>query len=386
MRYIIYILICVLPLQAYDITIGVNNHIMLAEGISIVSLFMIMYNKGVYAYPKFLKWIFLLIILICIGAFFTINPFAVLAKSIKLIVNVGAFIIFYNYVRRRENADRVYECMLKVSVIEAVFSIVGFCWINYIGSENFLFRIGQSVGNVNRAMGTFNDANYLGLYIACMIVMITVKWNYIGSLRKKEKFIISILLITLLMTMSRSSMLGMFLGILVLTLLMPSNKLRLMNISLFVFFIGLIIIMINPDIASRYTTMFDTDRGDVFVRFIQYYTAISMIEDNFLIGVGAGNYMNYIDKYNSFTGGSLIPHNSLLEIAAESGIVAVLLFMIFIYQCIRWMMRIRSIYSYMAMGALICTLTMGMFYSNIYYQLQFFVFMSIAGAGNVVEK
>ena len=138
----------------------------------------------------------------------------------------------------------------------------------------------------------------------------------------------------------------------------------------------------NPNFLDRYTTMFDLERGDVFVRIIQYYTAIVMIEDNPIMGVGAGNYMNYIDKYNSFTGGSLIPHNSILEIAAETGVVAVLLMIMFLYHAMRWMIQMRSVYSYMSLGIVICTFIMGMFYSNIYYQMQLFVFMAIAGAGD----
>ncbi len=385
MKYIIYAIVCAFPLQAYDISIGDTNHVTIAEIIAILSVCIMLYKKNAYIYPAYIKWVFLLIVWICLGAFFTINPFAVIAKSLKLLLNICVFILFYNYIIIRKNAIAVYNFIKKVSLVEAVFSIIGFYWINFVGSENILFRIEQSVDGVYRAVGTFNDANYLGLYIACVIVMIAIERFYTGSLSGKDYCIVIILFIALFMTMSRSSLLGMFFGIVTSALFITHGKIdvkKLISLMLLIAIITIGISLENPNFLDRYTTMFDLERGDVFVRIIQYYTAIAMIEDNPIMGVGAGNYMNYIDKYNSFTGGSLIPHNSILEIAAETGLVAVLLMIMFLYHAMRWMIQMRSVYSYMSLGIVICTFIMGMFYSNIYYQMQLFVFMAIAGAGD----
>lgn len=384
MKFFVYAIISTIPLQDVAISIGNTNHITVFEFIALISLLTspLFFPKKFY-YPKISVFLFFLCIWIFIGAFFTINPFSAIAKALKIILNLYVLLLVYNYLIKTNSANELISLIKKVALFESVFSVIEYVFISYIG-ENVIFHATQTVGEVERVDGTFNDANYLGLYIACsfVIVFTDILFNKRGRF---DKLLAVFLFAVLLLTLSRSGLLAALAGVAIVLISYYSSKQQLNRlikyiIALFpVILIVLISLMgVYPDFFERYTTMFDLDRGDVYVRIVQYLTAIAMYKDNMLLGVGAGNYMNYIQYYNGFTGGSLIPHNSFLEIAAETGTVALLFMVSFFIHIIKdgWHFR-NNEYDVIMLGCVVATLVSGFFYSNIYYQMPLFVYLGI---------
>lgn len=385
MKFYIYAIILTIPLQDVAISIGNTNHITIFEFIALASLSMspFFFPKKVY-YPKASAFLFLLCIWIFIGAFFTINPFSAIAKVFKIMLNLYVLLLVYNYLLRENSADKLISLIKKVALLESVFSVIEYVFINFIG-ENVIFHATQAVGEVKRVDGTFNDANYLGLYIACSFIIVFTDILFNKKRGRFDKLLAVFLFAVLLLTLSRSGLLAALAGVAIVLTSYYSSKQqlnRLIKYIIALFPVTLIVLIslmgVYPDFFERYTTMFDLDRGDVYVRIVQYLTAIAMYRDNMLLGVGAGNYMNYIQYYNGYTGGSLIPHNSFLEIAAETGTIALLLMVSFFIYIIKDAWRYRdNEYNVIMLGCVVATLISGFFYSNIYYQMPLFIYLAI---------
>lgn len=383
MELLIKLIIFTLPIQEYAISIGNNNHIACYELLGGVLVFVSFFKMDKLVYPRCITVMFFLIVWILLGGVFTEYPLAVLAKSLKIMLNIGVLIVIYTYLVKYKKWNDLVKIIYFTAICEAVFSLLEYVFVNYIGS-NSIFHTWQTLGDINRLDGTFNDSNYLALYVSlCLMIVIT---DMIYNSVKKYKTIIAFLMITvLLLTFSRSGILAGIIGCVFICVRYLSYNNRLAEIYKFIF-IGLGIagtivvcfLQLYPDMLIRYTTMFDLERGDVYVRIVQYLTAINMFLDNPIMGVGAGNYMNYIGQYNSYTGGTLIPHNSILEIAAETGIVAVILIVCFFYKIFSWSKHMNGYWlNTAALACLISTIISGMFYSNIYYQMSLYVYLSI---------
>lgn len=82
--------------------------------------------------------------------------------------------------------------------------------------------------------------------------------------------------------------------------------------------------------------------GSIKIRKALIYESIDLIYESKFIGVGAGNYIDETKPIRSKnTHGVLIPHNFLLELLTEYGLV---LFLMFIYIFIRWFIDLYIIF------------------------------------------
>ena len=375
MLYILKALVFTLPLQEFYIPIGNTNHVEIYDFLSIILVIVFLYKEKIIAYKKDMFVLFILSLWIMSGVFFAFNIFAVIAKVLKVTLNIFVYIAVYNICKKYHCWQELIDTLYISVFVESVFSISEYVFINYIG-EGMVFHSAQIVDNIARVDGTFNDANYLALYMSCCLICITTDMFY-NKFTIRKIMLLLLILVVLMMSFSRSGLLAAIFGLfttLHVYALYKGKKMLICKIIVIgvIPIIGCLIYF--PDLLIRYITMFDLERGDVYVRIVQYLTAIEMIIDNPIMGVGAGNYMNNIMHYNSFTGGTLIPHNSFLEIAAESGIVAVLFMILFFKMILCNIYRYRNKWIYVSMvGMVIGTIISGLFYSNIYYQMMMYL-------------
>ena len=225
-----------------------------------------------------------------------------------------------------------------------------------------------------RAYGTLPHPNVLaGMLFFGLIINIYLLYGNISRERFVKKLVLSVFLVTittgLVVTFSRLAWVISFLAILSYALmiirfrtkeqfLMKIGKLdygtRLYRperialiggillvsaiISLFVFGQQIKDRMVDVEpagvVADNYSTAESIDNRQMFNSI-----AWSMIKDNFILGVGVRNFVVRMDDYSG--GERLLPyvhqpvHNIYLLIAAESGTLALIVFLFFLYNIVR---------------------------------------------------
>ena len=198
------------------------------------------------------------------------------------------------------------------------------------------------------ALATQNPNN-MGRILAIALILVI----FLMIEQKKFKFmyyIISIpMFIALIMTGSRGSWIA-FAGGLIIVFLFTFKKFSLgVNILIVMLIFGLTLIfglkkgLIRPYIAKRAEQVIEAKNISTAIgsRWIIYQVALEMIKDNFLLGVGLGNFpWRYKDYVNKVKGAYVVgyfkdAHNSFICIFAETGIFGFLLF-VFLFLFLIW--------------------------------------------------
>lgn len=174
------------------------------------------------------------------------------------------------------------------------------------------------------ATASFSHYNSLGTYLvfnlSLVLALLIVLKN---KLCKMSLFILTaVLLLCLMLTFSRGSWIG-FLSLLILMLSLSPQKGKL----IYLFIIYILVIFSLPEIRERTMFIF-SPQGDAD-RFIVWRGALKMIKEHPFLGLGLGTFMSYFREYVSKVLLIQYAHNCYLQIWAESGIFALLSFVLF---------------------------------------------------------
>lgn len=378
-KLLIYFLVFGIALEEVAVPIGDSNNIRLVEILNFIFILFYFKTNAKIIIPKMAYILFCLCGVIFLGVFFAPSPFAVIAKDMKIFFNVVGMICLANYISRYSLYEDVYKAIKVVTFFECIFAFVEYVFLT-IGQENVLFHATQSYYELVRVDGTFTDANYLGWFLACSCIVFFSRY-LLKSMKKIDAIIWWFTFGALLLTLSRSSLLACLTGMSCIFLVYSRHNIRLLIKSIIFFgviFVCVFLILDNLGVLERYTTMMDLERGDVYVRIVLYVTAIDVFLDNIFLGVGAGNYMSAMGEYARFTGATMIPHNSFLEIASETGVFSLGLMVYFFYTIICLGMKYVNKWLVLNMlGITICIIICGMFYSNTYYQYILYFYIAL---------
>lgn len=201
-------------------------------------------------------------------------------------------------------------------------------------------------------------------------------------------------LTTLILTGCRGAYIGLFLELVVLSLLIykhlkPLYKRLFVILSSFFTTIGVLIILSSSSLKARIFSIFAmrSDSSNSF-RFNVYNSCIQMFKDNWLLGIGVGN-QNFREIYGLYmkTGfDALSAYNIYLETAVESGVFALIAFLLFIginmYRAIRYIFNKRTVinfYLIIALTSLVGILAHGVV-DTVFFrpQIQFLFWIMIA--------
>lgn len=199
---------------------------------------------------------------------------------------------------------------------------------------------------------SFHHYNSFGTYLVfnlslALALLIALK----GKLFKAALCALMVLLLACLMlAFSRGSWIG-FLASLILMLFLSPRR----NALVYIFFIFILVVIFFPGIRER-TMLIFSPQGDAD-RFVVWKAAFKMIKEHPFLGKGVGTFMGHFQKYveskRLFT---QYAHNCYLQIWAETGIFALLSFILFaasiFYRSIKTM-RLNGYSNPMLLG-LIC--------------------------------
>jgi len=236
------------------------------------------------------------------------------------------YLILFYLVRHSLDSEAKLKKMVTVCFSSALF-------IHAYGI--FSFFMGYAIFN-GRLIATFSHPNVFGLYAAATI---SFAMSFVVSPGEgfKVKILPFLVLITgvsaLVFSSSRANMLGLVIAFLIMSVI-KERRLLLILVFLLLFMIILSPFQ-RPDLTvfriSQLPNLFKIDRGPLGERYYMWYAAFHIIKDNPIAGIGYGKVFGdeYIKRIppGAIEDQQSHSHNVILEVALETGIVGLFLFL-----------------------------------------------------------
>lgn len=313
--------------------------------VSVICILNIKNDKSIIRMSKFTKFVITMLIIgtisLLINAFvkqyLLKNVIYAILYSLRIIFIVYSFNIIINGLKKYNvTGKKVFDFIIKLYF---VVCIIGIIQLIFFPKAYDWYQIFQNIGNyfpnpdfhIGRLLSTYFDPNYLSV---CLLIPLSLSLSYwLNNNGKKYLFCFLFFVITILLTVSRSGLLGAMICILVLTLknLFNNNNEKKVIINkkvLMIYFISIIglifLILLDSRIIDRiFNSMNDPS---TFFRFESWTKTWKIIVNNMFIGIG----YNAIGFYNNSGMGNLSTSfgvdSSLLLIFVTMGIVGLIYF------------------------------------------------------------
>lgn len=207
---------------------------------------------------------------------------------------------------------------LDSKILEESFIIVGYSlFIALLLQIYFFVAYGKLLGkidlyNMRISFGvTFSDYSFLGLFFAAISGLSFVRG------KKIDFFIFSL---ASLLTSARTGVLALLISLILYSLFMEKKSIKLLSKNL------LIILFITMFFLNVFKFIREEDITNPSGRIEGYIVGIRYFFNKPIFGIGLGT-----ETYKNFTGYS-IPHNILIQMLTQTGIVSTVLFIILIYK------------------------------------------------------
>lgn len=245
------------------------------------------------------------------------------------------YLLVYFYVSRRlewRHVPMLLAALCTIAILESCLAyfqyttgkLLSLAWDRGSGADLSTQYVVPGIEQRNRATGTCYESHGFGLF-AALLCQFTLIWMLNRSASKKLRILsgaaFGMIAIALVCSFSRSAWItaAIALGVTWLVFLLWGEK-QMIVPSVFAFIVALFAL---PWVATILYERFSTAEGLVDARLKQYPIAWHIWKDHFLFGYGAGNYMWALDTYNEGDALDLPPHNVLLWIGAEMGLLGV---------------------------------------------------------------
>lgn len=305
--------------------------------------------------PLILSFIYLA----AFSIWFAENPSWGLRKFIFLLTFFPLYFVFTDLLRNKSVLIQTLRCVIFSSTFAAVIGIIQFIAQFFISIEQ-LFRFWTTallpffLGNtfshsiasypsllVNisgktmmRATAFFPDPHmfsyFLGMTLPLAIGLALTKDSarmHTSWWRNHTMHIAAITIGTAdLLTFSRGGYLGLFAGIIFIIGMQFSTWTRNTKKLFFIMLVTVFTMLSISPIGNRFITSFNIKEGSNQGRIVMWQSAMRIIQQHPLIGVGLGNYSREILPSASYRD-PIYAHNLFLDIAAETGIINALIFL-----------------------------------------------------------
>ncbi|MBW9146135.1 O-antigen ligase family protein [Clostridium sp. CM027] len=265
--------------------------------------------------------IVMLLGIMLLSTFYALEKGLALSESARFLTYVFIFFIIKYEFNTKKLVKNLLRCFIFTSGVLSIFGIIQYFTI--IGLDK-RFIVKYSYGyRASKIAATMQNPNaYAGFLILIIfpLVMLTI---YEKNKKLKSMYgIISILIfLNILMTYSRNVLLGVCIGAAVLCVLY--------SLKLIVVFGGVgILALFSPAVLDTVKDL--TNNGQNVARIKLWKTALMMIKEHPILGVGNGNYISryneYINKYKGLSYNSYTrypTHSSYLKTQSELGIIGI---------------------------------------------------------------
>ena len=286
-----------------------------------------------------------------LSTFFSINMQNSIAETVKFI---SFFSIFFMVSQLDERQKKLLiDKLVLVAVIISIYAIYQYFWgyqhtIDYLKKTNSDFLLTSSYARdillARRSIATFPSPNILGSYLViCFFLSLQLFpspfpspiWGE-GRVRGLLKLLPSLLIaIALILTKSMGAWLSLMAALAILFALSHrsiKNK-KIIIVSLVLIAIALTFILITR--WDRLTNL-ENPQNSITQRLHYWRTALAIIKDHALLGVGPGNFHELFLEYSTIpTTGTRYAHNILLHTWAETGILGLMAIIYLIFNFLR---------------------------------------------------
>lgn len=327
-------------LAIYDIKIGIIAAIvslpflpdMLSLLFMIYLVFIFLFNnifgEGYTIKQSFVHMpIVVFILAIIIATVTSLDPMGSFRDLAIHLSALGLLFIMVNSVNSKSELNVMLTAFVFTATLVALYGIYQY----FVGVELDPAWVDKAINPdiTIRVFSVFGNPNILAEYLIMSIpVSVALFWNS-KRLIKKSIFLLTSMILagTLVLTLSRGGWVGFAFGIFVFMFLVE-KRLLLLCIP-----VGVLSVFVLPQsIINRIQTIGNlTDSSNAW-RITTWQITTDIIRDHWVAGVGFG-YMPFKKTFETYirTMPTSHAHNTYLEIAAELGIVGIILFIILIF-------------------------------------------------------
>ncbi|MDP4177082.1 MAG: O-antigen ligase family protein [Bacillota bacterium] len=267
-------------------------------------------------------FMFILLIMMSVSVSYAKDKSLAKKETIRFLSNILLFYIVKYDFKDKINKG-IFNVFVILSMIVGIFGIVQF--FTNIGLDKQF--IGQYNFGVNkRIASSFGNPDTFGAFIILAIFPIIMLAIY--EKNKFKKIILSLisvlLFINMILTGSRNAYLGFIIGCIILSILVSKK------ILIVLFGAGIPSLLI-PQVRERILQIGSSTENASRIKI--WKTALMMIKEHPIFGVGNGNFVSYYDDYTRKYKSLKIlwhtkypSHNSYLKVQSELGIIGIVAF------------------------------------------------------------
>jgi putative inorganic carbon (HCO3(-)) transporter len=254
------------------------------------------------------------------------------------IIYVGIFFFAIQYLRKLSDLKRFIKISIATGSVVSLYGLLQAAGIDPV-------PWGLAFFEGKRSFATFGNPILLASYLSILLPLSIGMFFESKSKQQKVVYILSSTLIgiCLFSTMSRAAWVGVFVGVLVQFVLMGRAKLvnkqklaiSLMSIVIVIILAASLFLGANV-LLARAGSIVNTDQSFAN-RLVMWESAVRIIKDNLLFGCGPDALAYTFPRYESVKMAREAPnqvqtnvHNIYLQLAATSGIPALMAFLIII--------------------------------------------------------
>jgi len=273
----------------------------------------------------FLLWVF-------ISAIFSVHPDVTFYKLRRYWIYLGYFALARGFLNEKVTLKALKIMTLSAGVV-AIYGIAQHIWGNsvprYLAPKVDLY---QKTGDYFHAVGLFDHHLTYGNSLLLILITGLGLIFYLGWQRQTALYVPAVLLgiCALVFSFARSAWIGFSASIFVF-----GYQLGKRVLIPIVFAFGLIVIagaLFSPSVRFRLEKTVSVAHN--LERVATWTTTIDMIRDYPLFGIGIGSYRRlapeYRQGYNIHWTAKSHAHNSYLQVCVESGVIALVLFLLWL--------------------------------------------------------
>ncbi len=340
------------------------------------------------------------LLLLCAATFFlgflisTLTNYSDINKNLLLLffLNIGFFLFFILYTKNKKDFNLLIKLIINGYLLLTSISL----FVHFFDIKlEFMFDVFRD----NRFMGSIGDPNFFGLISIIVLFLLLGQSSKTKQNNLGKTFLLSISIICIILSQSRSVWAGALLGWIVYyfstrrqflhKIISLTPKLLLTSTALVIL---ILTTQLNEIIADRISILTDksVNENEERTNFTYALASLSIAIDN-PFGIGIGRVAT-ISNYISADGHPIGSHNAFAQIFAEGGIIALIATLVaLIYSLVKLFIFSRMSYelyglsSNSILGMLIALCVVGMYHDLILWRVAWipvilsFIFINRAG-------